>query len=94
MESLERGVFSRGLQMRKNVTKCGKVLTGGCLDCTGTVFAARSSMSRVACARDRVPCMSTRVNVNATHATTGATCYAYGTQLTALLLPAQNTHAN
>jgi hypothetical protein len=29
MESLERGVFSRGLKMRKNVTKCGKVLTGG-----------------------------------------------------------------
>jgi len=30
MESLERGVFSRGLKLRKNVTKCGKVLTGGC----------------------------------------------------------------
>jgi len=29
MESLERGVFSRGLKLRKNVTKCGKVLTGG-----------------------------------------------------------------
>ncbi len=29
MESLERGVFSRGLKMRKNVTKCGKVLSGG-----------------------------------------------------------------
>jgi hypothetical protein len=27
--SLERGGFSPELKMRKNVTKCGKVLTGG-----------------------------------------------------------------
>jgi hypothetical protein len=33
MESLERGVFSRGLKVRKNVTKCGKVLTGGFCCC-------------------------------------------------------------
>jgi hypothetical protein len=58
MESLERGVFSRGLKVRKNVTKCGKVLTGG-LSCCITrythlphVFSTKDLVIDVRPARD------------------------------------------